>query len=827
MRGGSIPGGLLVVGAIAAVWLLALRPASHLGNEWQPAGLGVARHNSHPLNLFDITRSVFAGGAAEAQDRTGAGVAGPAAGAGQPAPRFSRVTIEPGKAGRFTGSGAPGTSVSVRINGKIAGTAEVGADGTWAMRVAALGSGDHRVVLYRADAAEDGVTAEGQEIRIAIPDSVRASEIVAFEDRKRGARNSTGEADGPGDVRIRDQAERLGREASREFDAFSRRQNEDAERKRIARQNTAVDDRDTSNGGADGAQDAGPMAAVSDWLSRASRDYFDFVVPELARKGPLGAQVTAKNMPPPERPHDAPAGEVQKPPLPDLGALVQRAQDWLRDAHRTYNDVVVKDLSRPSPQTLAREERKDAVEVAGPDASSTREAADDAEKEVRRQAELRRELDRQALEVARKAVSEKQERELREAETRRVDAEVAERRDAAERKRRVDELLAAREAQRRQAEETTRVERARQQEDERRAAERALADEDQRAEEERRAEEVRRREEARKQDETRKEEELLAKLDEDRRRAQAERQRAEAERAEAQRQAERDRQERVEAERVAQEDTERKKRLAAEALRRREAEAERLAGRQEREARDRLDARVGAVSERAQRVGELADEAGFGRRRTSDTRDKTSASGTSASDKSQSDNAAGPKDIPIADRKSVRVEQRSAPDEQRRRESRLKQQSERADTVARLAGDAGFGNRVAPSGVAIPLPADPSERREALRTASRLGGPERSFRTSRKNDPRPRETSDRPRRLAGWRGRAAPIGGTGCKDRRAGRSIRLPGTYVVAPGDTLWHISRRHYRRGLLYGRIYKANRRKIRDPHWIYPCQRFWLPRR
>ncbi len=80
-------------------------------------------------------------------------------------------------------------------------------------------------------------------------------------------------------------------------------------------------------------------------------------------------------------------------------------------------------------------------------------------------------------------------------------------------------------------------------------------------------------------------------------------------------------------------------------------------------------------------------------------------------------------------------------------------------------------------------------------------------------------------RSAGWRGRRGGTG-TGCRDRRAGRTVRLPGTYVVARGDTLWHISRRHYQRGYRYRRIYRANRRKIRDPHWIYPCQKFWLPR-
>ncbi len=48
---------------------------------------------------------------------------------------------------------------------------------------------------------------------------------------------------------------------------------------------------------------------------------------------------------------------------------------------------------------------------------------------------------------------------------------------------------------------------------------------------------------------------------------------------------------------------------------------------------------------------------------------------------------------------------------------------------------------------------------------------------------------------------------------------------VVRRGDTLWGIAKSYYGRGIRYKIIYRSNRHKIRDPHWIYPRQRFRLP--
>jgi len=48
---------------------------------------------------------------------------------------------------------------------------------------------------------------------------------------------------------------------------------------------------------------------------------------------------------------------------------------------------------------------------------------------------------------------------------------------------------------------------------------------------------------------------------------------------------------------------------------------------------------------------------------------------------------------------------------------------------------------------------------------------------------------------------------------------------TVQPGNTLWGIARRNYGKGILYVRVFEANRDKIRDPDLIYPGQVFTVP--
>ena len=65
----------------------------------------------------------------------------------------------------------------------------------------------------------------------------------------------------------------------------------------------------------------------------------------------------------------------------------------------------------------------------------------------------------------------------------------------------------------------------------------------------------------------------------------------------------------------------------------------------------------------------------------------------------------------------------------------------------------------------------------------------------------------------------------GC--RGAGQRVTPPARYTVQSGDSLWRISKRHYRKGRQYKKIYRANRGLIRNPNLIYPCQRVFVPRK
>jgi LysM domain len=51
--------------------------------------------------------------------------------------------------------------------------------------------------------------------------------------------------------------------------------------------------------------------------------------------------------------------------------------------------------------------------------------------------------------------------------------------------------------------------------------------------------------------------------------------------------------------------------------------------------------------------------------------------------------------------------------------------------------------------------------------------------------------------------------------------------YVTGADDTLWQIAERFYGTGSAYPRIYRANRKRLRNPHVVRPCLALRLPGR
>lgn len=72
---------------------------------------------------------------------------------------------------------------------------------------------------------------------------------------------------------------------------------------------------------------------------------------------------------------------------------------------------------------------------------------------------------------------------------------------------------------------------------------------------------------------------------------------------------------------------------------------------------------------------------------------------------------------------------------------------------------------------------------------------------------------------------SAAVGDNATDDATAPRLQRVDGSVIIRRGDTLWHISRRVYGKGLRYSTIYLANQDQIRDPDLIWPGQVFALP--
>ncbi|MDX2288700.1 MAG: LysM peptidoglycan-binding domain-containing protein [Hyphomicrobiaceae bacterium] len=676
---------------------------------------------------------------------------------------FSKVVIRPEGGSRLEGLGPSGAEISLLLNGLRVQRVRVGTDRRWEATVGArLTSGEHRIAVV-SDLAGPGSLVPDEEIRIAVPHETLRREIVAVDRTQPAvAEESAGE--------LRRRAEDLARASSRRFTELTEQE-------------------PGSNGVAGHQRQDGPAGAA---------------------KAPPPGSAPARSD---ERTTFGTDGGASSEPTGFRGETVF---DWLEYTQSQYGAVIVPGLSEPRrvpPLASGATETAASPAVdrtprggnwpALPDQSGVVDWLSRANETYQRELVMRLTVPG-PTETVTEPASVTQRSRLAEAAIERENVRRAE-------------------AERRQAERAER-----QAEDERQLAERRVAE----------ADEALRRE--------------------GEQRAQAQRQRAAEAAAQA---AERARRQRIEAE-IAE--AERREKIAALAAR---LEADRQAA--ERRRQLKLDeeaaaaARQAAESERRQAEQRAATDRAA--RQTEDTPTRGSAR-VPASETERSLQAIERKaertDRVDALLAQARDNEASTAVEEAAAKAALRQllQDKAAAKAAEPAPaappdaqpqrplsavpEARTTARPAPRAVAlalVPLP-EPAPQRP-VRVVVEEGSGERGpvlasdARRSLPPTPEPAPAAGRattPLRVSAAR-EPAPVPnalgstaatGSLCRLRGAGRRVKLPGSYIVQRGDTLWTIAARHYGRGRSYVVITRANRRKIGSPHRIYPCQRFWLPR-
>jgi len=102
--------------------------------------------------------------------------------------------------------------------------------------------------------------------------------------------------------------------------------------------------------------------------------------------------------------------------------------------------------------------------------------------------------------------------------------------------------------------------------------------------------------------------------------------------------------------------------------------------------------------------------------------------------------------------------------------------------------------------------------------------------TSRMETPFKREAKDVVRQAAAAAAGSAKVATTAAADPDATQAQDATGVdlrlVTVQPGSTLWAIARQNYGEGVLYVRVFEANRDSIKDPDLIYPGQVFKVPK-
>ena len=522
------------------------------------------------------------------------------------------------------------------------------------------------------------------------------------------------------------------------------------------------------------APDAGDHPVMR-WLERAAKSYQKSIagklsepVPNPGGKSPQNSD-TARTAPVPGAQDSTAGNDGLLHRLDDQAHWTsERVQDWLSKAKRSYRSEIARKLSvpqeGPSGRAVARTEPARVADPGGP--------AKQAEPSSRNDDALKR-----AEEARRK-----------DAEWDRL--EDAARKEADARRLQDENAHKAAEAARRDTEEKKQADEAKRQAEARRLQQEAARKQ---AEAKRQAEEAQRQSEAKRlQEETaRKQAEVKRLAEEAQKQAEAKRAQEETARKEA------------EAKRIQEDNASKEaevKRLSEEA--KKQAESERLAA----EARRRQDDEARRKETASKREGDAAKKKEEAKRLTDEAARKD------------------------AERKRLAEEAKNKPpakpadavEEERRAEEKAEQEAD----AERLAADLERRNQ----------PDEDTESRVAPRRASkseRNSEPKVSLR--RHKDTRPAEGSAQSADdETGSKGKSATVANkpeqaARAESCRAGKTRRTRWglSYVVRPGDTLWGIASRYYRRGARYNVIYRANAGRIDNPDIIRPCQRIIVPMR
>lgn len=710
------------------------------------------------------------------------------------APNFTHVRLSHSTGrGLFAGRAAPSKGVILSQGGRNLAETQADSNGDWQIStVIDRTPGTHAFSLEQR--ARAGQYVAGESIRLRVPSQHR--ETVDF---------TSGGSDGGFQlVAARAETDDIGSAASKKFDELFN----------AGRLNGSAPKEGAQARGRNYAQRNGSMLDPAwNWLEDANRSYLGEVVPRIKRGGRSqtiavtgdGEKQKTDNVDRPRRDNDAGS-------WPKIGSWAPLGiGEWLLAARRGYSTEIVPRLSGQVPSVITTR-RTDEEEVGETEAERRRRlereraATEEAERE-RLAAERRRREEEQRRLAA-------EEEAKRAAEQSRRDAEEEARKLAEERRRVLErraeqQRLAALNARKKAEEDLREAERQREREAElgraQEEAEKAALERERLAELER--------------ERTQEEERLrLARLrlqEQERAREEAERRRLEAER-----------QDRLTAEAEAI-----RQRLAAQAkLREREAE-QRRAERQNEERRlaaERARREALAVPVPTKRSQRLARNI---------VREPGTLERSSRTTERQRGDRRGLNRFRLRDTEiEFRTAKRTAPSTDTRETRESAPKTPRRSWTQRLR-DGLNRFKVRDTEIEISTPERTVARaskaaRETVRltkkatlktntTSDRKVALLRTREISRKAKARRRKAKVRAYRRRLRNSVHAQCG------RKTARRVKLGRTYVVRRGDSLWRISKRHYRRGRYFKKIYNANSNKIRKASLIYPCQELVVPRR